>query len=601
MNTQIFDSVIKMVEDSDNVSSVIENLLDELGNKYGLDSICIIQFLSDDAIKCTFEWNLDGRKELLNVEHRYLSNLKSEWIEHYNDERGYWLFRSSSAKRPVSFARHDILESMVEMPIYKNEQCVGCVDFISRDVMKDYYPEMIGDLKGLVRILSSYLLPLRELEINRDKIDSISEYDAICHLPKYEIFKRDVSNYLERMDETQVCFLSLDFSNFKYVNEKYGHIAGNAILLKVAKRIYEECNNIISCCRPYSDNFVIAVQSSSIYTYNMIREKFETNCRIFSEELREAFFDLNIILNVGIYYMHKGEKDIESAITNANIARKFAKNTKTSGNCRIMMYNVAMSLQQRKQSEMIAAMSKGIIDKEFYIQFQPICMTDTFKMIGAEALVRWHKDNSDNLMPVEFISIFEHTGGIIKLDYYVYDRVFAYIHDWLAAGYDVVPISVNVSSMHFNTTDLLDYVAGLLDKYKIPAKYVEFEFSEQVYISNNPNVTTVFEGLKNMGFKIFIDNFGTGFSSLNTLTKYNIDGIKLDRNFMKPRLDRNDKIIIQGVVNLANRLGLEMFAEGVESEEQRMFLLMNECPYMQGFYFSKPVDSDYFEYMLENQ
>lgn len=599
------EKVFSLMENSEGVSDVVNTLMNFIGNYYELDAVVVLEFDDNGTVRCSYEWNKDGMYKMLNVEKRFLQKFDKKWLDNYNNPDGVWLFENSKdiidVRDKVSMARYDILGTMLEVPMYRNEHIMGCIDFISSKRLAGMFSDSKRDMKAFARVMSSYLIPMRELDDNVRKIDEISEYDAISHLPKYEFFKSNVLKFLERIPDSKVEIISMDLSNFKYLNEKYGHIAGDHILRSIASRIYTISGNIISCCRPFSDYFIIAVRASETMNFATIREAVDVAARELTEDLREQYFDTNIIMNAGVAVIKPGDNNLEAAVTNSNIARKFAKMGKAISNCRIMQYSPNMSLAENRQSELLASMNKAIIDEDFFIMLQPICVTDLSSVVGAEALVRWRKDESHVLLPGDFLSTFEKVGYIIKLDYFVIDKVFSYLRKRLDEGKPIVPISVNVSYVHFQSTEIIDYIKKLRDKYDIDPYYIEFDLSEQVYISDNSNVSVIIDAIKKMGYKIFIDDFGSGYSSLNTLTKYPIDGIKLDRSFMKSRLDRTDEIIIQCIVNMANKLNLQIIAEGVETEEQRIFLLENECPYLQGHLYSAALSVEQFSYLIDNQ
>ena len=187
---------------------------------------------------------------------------------------------------------------------------------------------------------------------------------------------------------------------------------------------------------------------------------------------------------------------------------------------------------------------------------------------GFEALIRWKKDNFNRLMPDDFIPIFERDGCIVKMDYYVYDQVFRFVTERLESGKNIVPVSVNVSIVHFYDNKLIPYIDELLEKYKVKPELIYFEIDERIAVAKLENVSKVMNELQERGFRVYIDNFGSGYSALNTFTKFHPNGIKIGRSLMKTDLDINDKIIIKCVVNMGNKLNLEVVAEGVENEEQ---------------------------------
>jgi EAL domain-containing protein (putative c-di-GMP-specific phosphodiesterase class I) len=292
-------------------------------------------------------------------------------------------------------------------------------------------------------------------------------------------------------------------------------------------------------------------------------------------------------------------ENIEHAISNANLARKYAKQRKHEYGHSCLTYDPAMAFELKRRAEYISDMKKGIESGEFFLEYQPIVCTDNMEIIGAEALIRWKKDNFNRLMPDDFIPIFERDGCIVKMDYYVYDQVFRFITERLESGKNIVPVSVNVSIVHFYDNKLIPYIDELLEKYKVKPELIYFEIDERIAVAKLENVSKVMNELQERGFGVYIDNFGSGYSALNTFTKFHPNGIKIGRSLMKTDLDKNDKIIIKCVVNMGNKLNLEVVAEGVENEEQRQFLIKSSCEYMQGNLFARPMQQDGFEKLLD--
>ncbi len=220
--------------------------------------------------------------------------------------------------------------------------------------------------------------------------------------------------------------------------------------------------------------------------------------------------------------------------------------------------------------------------------------------MGAEALLRWQKPDGSYIYPDEFIPLIERSGQIVDVDYYVYREVFRFIAERLKQGKKVVPISLNISRVHLNKMHILEYVKELFEEYKIPFSMVEFELTESIYLDNTEQALELVKGLHNIGTKVSMDDFGSGYSSLNLLSKLPIDIIKLDKVFLKEGdLQDSDKIIISCVVDMAKKLQITSLCEGVETVEQSNYLKEVGCQIQQGFYFSRPIPQEVFEKFID--
>ena len=213
----------------------------------------------------------------------------------------------------------------------------------------------------------------------------------------------------------------------------------------------------------------------------------------------------------------------------------------------------------------------------------------------------WRKSDGTYVYPDEFIPAFESNGCIRKTDYFVYDYVFKYLRERLDKGLPCIPISMNVSRIHLFNNQFVEYIQSLLEKYKVPVELLEFELTESICLEGLPSVVNTLQWLKQQNIKISIDDFGSGYSSLEVLTRLPISVLKLDKVFMKKDLSNNDKIIIASIVEMARLLGLDVICEGVEEDAQRIFLIEACCEKLQGFLFSKPVPAAEFSKMLERE
>ncbi len=246
-------------------------------------------------------------------------------------------------------------------------------------------------------------------------------------------------------------------------------------------------------------------------------------------------------------------------------------------------------------------LENSLKNKDFFINLQPKVSLIDYRLTGAEALVRWNY-NGKVIFPNDFISIAERSGIICEIDFWVYETVCALLRKWIDQGINAIPISCNFSRLHLNSPNFLDKLVEVAQKYYVPTEYIEIELTEMIYINNLVNVSEFINGLKAKGFRTSIDDFGSGYSSLNLLKNIRTDVIKLDKEFLNIHNNTNeDKIIIESIVNMSKNLDMYVVSEGVETEEQVEFLKSIKCDTAQGFYFSKPVSVQEFEQLLENK
>lgn len=426
--------------------------------------------------------------------------------------------------------------------------------------------------------------------------------DALTGLDRYEIFLEKLQNEIDHIGDDRIVIVYTDIKHFKYINDTYGYKVGDSLLRDFVNEFMERKEVILCAARVYSDNFVTANRVSAdgpsneefrdmIYQMNLERET----------KFREKYLNSRLQFCTGISVIDKNSRslDAETVVSNANLARKVAKEMESD--C-CVLFDQSMMEGIKREVEITSSIPRALSKKEFRVYFQPKIDTDTLALIGAEALVRWQKSDGTFIYPDEFIPLIERSGQVVDVDYYVYREVFAFLARRLKEGKRVVPISVNVSRVHLNRMHILEYVKALLEEFQVPCTLVEFELTESIYLENTERALDLIKGLHKMGFKVSMDDFGSGYSSLNLLSKLPIDIIKLDRVFLKEgEMQENDRIIISCVVDMAKRLKITSLCEGVETQEQCNYLKEVGCQMQQGFYFSRPIPQEVFENLLEKE
>jgi len=283
-------------------------------------------------------------------------------------------------------------------------------------------------------------------------------------------------------------------------------------------------------------------------------------------------------------------------ITLCDCASLAKKNIKGNVIHLIAYYDEALRQKGIDDKDIENEMSSALLEHQFEMYLQPkvsICSSD---VVGAEALVRWNHPKRGVISPDRFIPLFEQNGFIVKLDYYIWEEAFATIHRWLKEGYTPVPISVNVSRVHIYNMDILTVLVNLSKKYKVPTHYIELELTETTYFNNFDKLSKLVLDLKKEGFTLSIDDFGSGYTSLNMLKDIPIDVIKIDKGFMNEIVGtERGKTVIRYTIAMAKQLNIDVIAEGVEDFSQVEFLYEAGCEIAQGYFYSKPLPIYKFE------
>ena len=309
--------------------------------------------------------------------------------------------------------------------------------------------------------------------------------------------------------------------------------------------------------------------------------------------IEQAFPEIKLQLSFGVCYVENHRDDVEELYNNAVLARELCAEDKDP---QIGFFDIEMSKQRLWEQKVEADMERALAQREFQVYLQPKISTGDETLGGAEALVRWIHPTEGFVPPNKFIPIFERNGFILKLDDYMLQEVAMQQAKWIAKGQKVVPISVNVSRAHFTREDLAEHICEIVDRYHVPHNVIELELTESAFFDDKKVLLATVKKLRDAGFLVSMDDFGAGYSSLNSLKELSLDVLKIDADFFRgaESLDRG-MLIVSEVIDLAKKLNMKIVAEGIESREQVDFLTDQECDMIQGYFFAKPMPINEFE------
>ena len=295
----------------------------------------------------------------------------------------------------------------------------------------------------------------------------------------------------------------------------------------------------------------------------------------------------------GVYLVEPKESDVDLLYNNALLAGEISgEDVETN----IAFYNIEMNKQRLWERKVEDDMERALANKEFKVYLQPKISTGEEKLAGAEALVRWVHPTEGFIPPNKFIPIFEQNGFILKLDDYMLEEIARQQAEWIAQGRSIVPISVNVSRAHFTREDLAEHIVGIVDKYKVPHSVIELELTESAFFDDKQTLLNTVKSLREAGFPVSMDDFGAGYSSLNSLKEMHLDVLKIDADFFRGvEEEKRGMLIVSEVIDLAKKLDMKIVAEGIENKEQVDFLTELECDLIQGYFFAKPMPISEFE------
>lgn len=423
-------------------------------------------------------------------------------------------------------------------------------------------------------------------------------YDALTNLPNRALLMDRLSHGLKRMRRTGgyvFALLFLDLDRFKVVNDSLGHIVGDQLLIQIARRLE-------SCLRPGDtvarlggDEFVVLLDDiKDVLNAKIVAERIQNELMApFTLAGNKVFTTVSI----GIALSSDGYEKPEDIIRDADIAMYRAK---TLGRARFEVFNHSMYIQATALLQMETDLRDALERKEFHIHYQPIVSLETGRIMSLEALLRWQHRERGLLFPCDFIPLAEETGIIIPIGEWVIRSVCAQIKTWREDALPPLRVSVNISALQFRQKDFVEMVAQILNETELEPHYLELEITESTVIENTEFAKTVLSRLKALGIHLSLDDFGTGYSSLSYLQHFSLDSLKIDNSFINKLQSGAASIeIIQAIVSLGKSLGMEVIAEGVETEEQLMRLKSLNCGKGQGYIFARPLDEKGIRKVIE--
>lgn len=439
----------------------------------------------------------------------------------------------------------------------------------------------LKDSSGKITDIHFCLRPCTERETFAKQVVDLFSSD---HNPIF--FQQRVEKMLKRNMEKKIAFVQFDVERFKLINENLGSETGDEMLRFFNDSLGLICSPDQPFCRLTADVFMIVTPfddtnelvdfvhmlESKLSDYNGIEYRF-----IFGISTTDNTDDLNT----------------RQISDHATLARQSVKGNALEN---IAFYNGDMKTTLQKKKVIEDDMYKALLNNEFVMFLQPKHCISTGRIIGAEALARWIHPHKGMISPIDFIPVFEENGFIIKLDQVIWESACRKIRDWIDNGIEPVPISVNVSREYLHSFDVVTQMLSYVEKYDIPIKLLELEITESI---DSEGVDDIVRKMKNAGFTMLMDDFGSGYSSLNMLKTTQFDVLKIDRSFLSEFMDsERGRKIISHTISMSHDIGLDIIAEGVETVEQARFLNECGCNSAQGYFYSKPIPEKDFDKKL---
>ncbi len=522
-----------------------------------------------------------------NCLENFLGSRAAEEFLHPDDCEAYFDGWKSALERPMKGTME------FRTKAYDDDYCWYSDAFIS-----------FADESGKVTEVFGRLSNIQKLKTLTTKSDKDSEYirfllqtDQLTGLYNRKGFTQNAANALSERQEGMVyAIVYSDINDFSYVNENFGYETGNTML-----RDYTAClrggASYVMGCRIYSDYFICLCRSKNRTA--LIRSVEQQNLR-FTTMQKKKFPSGDIRIACGMYILPDGDIELNTAIDNANLARRSVKHS-SSILCGI--YSQRMRMQKIYEQSICNELHSAIKNRQIEMFLQPKFHLEKRVIIGAEALARWRNPNGTYKMPFEFIPVLEKVGYIDELDFFIYGEVLRTLEKWKHDGRSIIPVSVNFSQHHITQPKFVENIIKTADKYDVDKGDVEIEITESCFSGDTQALFSVMDKLRSVGFKVSIDDFGIGYSTLSVLMNAPVDIVKIDKSFIDNiEQNKNDRDFVANMCSLIDTAKKDIIFEGVETDAQAAILCQSGYTKAQGWLFDKAMPLDDFEqkYMYNN-
>ena len=492
---------------------------------------------------------------------------------------------------------HDISKIDKNTVIQNRDRLIIFVTSVFVLILLFYYYIYTVKYKKFIQSVNTRLG--REVQNKTKELQHIANHDSLTGLPNRLLFldRLEQSIKQSKRNHTSVSVLFLDLDRFKEVNDTYGHDVGDRLLQKVSEKLSSVIREGDTVSRLGGDEFTIIINDLHENDIINITQKIIT---LMQEKIFIEDISVYTTFSIGISNFPQDGETPAILLRNADTAMYKAKEL---GKNQYQFYNPHMTVLALQRASIEHDLRLAIENDELIPYFQVKMDALEEKIIGAEVLVRWNHPSKGLVFPGEFIGIAEDTGLIISIDKIMMQKTLIIMQQWQEEGLLTGTISINLSVKQLEREECLGNLSKLLKQYSVDAKNIELEITENQIMRNPQAAIKILNSIRNLGIHISIDDFGTGYSSLSYLKQLPINKLKIDKSFIDnlPQ-DTDDVAIVKAIIALAENLGLEIIAEGVESKEQLDFLVSNGCSNIQGYYYSKPLPAkDYKEFLIQYQ
>jgi polar amino acid transport system substrate-binding protein len=466
----------------------------------------------------------------------------------------------------------------------------------AKQQLKENYVELEEAYEEASTAKNQLSIKYEELKRSKEKVKKLAYSDYLTELPNRVAFTEMLDSVMFTLrNEEVIALMDVDIDNFKHINDTLGHSYGDELLIDVTHRLKQAIDENDYLARIGGDEFIILTQNlTDIGEYEAKVKKIQ---KIFDYPFVLSMKEYFITVSIGITMAPKDGKTTQVLIKNADsamyAAKEYGKNT-------FVYFNNSINEKLMEKIQTQSELRKAIENDEFMVFYQPQMDLQTDRIVGFEALIRWNHPEKGIIPPADFISLAEETGLIVPIGTWVLQEACNQLKQWEDMGYTNLIVAVNISVRQFKDQDFVQMVKTVVEETGVNPGCLELEITETIALQDMEYTISIIQKLKEMGIVFSLDDFGTGYSSMSYLKRLPVNNLKIDKSFLDTVLDnRSDQSIVKTIISLAQILDLTVIAEGVEKNEQGLFLKNAKCNKAQGYLYSKPLPKEEAEEFLK--
>lgn len=596
LHNDIISTAFEIFEKKSSFSMAIELLMEVIGYRFQLDRITIIRTnIKEKNTGRQYQWVSEYAPEVLQEPKSFTKEDFLTLFQSYDENQTTVLQHDNMGMYSpdgAALLMQGEAKTVLYAAMYCEGQYTGAISYVVCREKRYWSKQNRKELGEVTKIISAHLARSQAGSQENAIKMAWTEYDSLTGLISFSRFRIEAEHLIVGNFATSHVMLYSDFEGFKYFNQKCGYSVGDQLLKEYSNFFMEKLmqDEESFFTRVISDQFLMLIPYSKA---DDIVRKIDALNNEFVRLQSGKFQGAQIRVRTGVYFIDPGCVSASLAIDAANYARK---QVEYHSPVSIRVYDETLRKKQQLENEIVNGIDAAMKEQRFQVYLQPKISLTTGEVVGAEALVRWMTSEGTLLNPDVFIPLFESSGRIEELDFYVFERVAEFLSRNQKLGRKQVPISVNASILHASDPFAVQKYLNILKKYQIDPKYTEVELTETATVKEYESARRWFRELREAGIHTALDDFGAGYSILNSVIDIPVDTVKLDRAFIRNcELDSRGIFFLHKLISMIKGLGYHVVCEGVETKNQFDIIRDSGCEEVQGFLFSKPLPLDEYE------